>query len=148
MCIALVVSCTWLKGRRIFTPNFFFLFHSQTILKVIKIFVQFPCLRSYRNYFCISFHFPNLLSVLMLAYTFSLLSLFFLVFLHYFSHFFFFVFALARSAVSIFILFNNYFLCCKEIIYVIYFNGVPFHKPYWLPRAPLPHLSKFCVDII
>ena len=31
------------------------------------------------------------------------------------SHFFFFVFALACSALPIFIVFNDYFLCCKEI---------------------------------
>ena len=35
-----------------------------------------------------------------------------------FSHFFLFVFALARSALSIFILFNDYLLRCKEIVFV------------------------------
>ena len=77
----------------------------------------------------------------------------FLVFLVYscniFSHFFFFVFALAHSALSIFILYDDYFPCCKEIVsaycladasilfinWVInmYFEGGPFHWPYWLP---------------
>ena len=27
------------------------------------------------------------------------------------------------------------------------FKDGPFHKPYWLPRAPLPHPSEFCVCI-
>ena len=34
-----------------------------------------------------------------------------------FSHFFLFVFALARSALFIFILFNDYFLRCNEIVF-------------------------------
>ena len=34
-----------------------------------------------------------------------------------FSHFFLFVFALARSALSIFILFNDYFLRCNEVVF-------------------------------
>ena len=46
----------------------------------------------------------------------ALLSLFFSrLFLHYFSHLFFLVSALTRSAFSIFILFNDYFLCSKIV---------------------------------
>ena len=54
------------------------------------------------------------LALLMLVCSFSL---FFLVYsCIIFSHLFFLVFALTRSAFSIFILFNDYFLCSKQIV--------------------------------
>ena len=57
------------------------------------------------------------LTLLMLACSFSLLSLFFLVYsCIIFSRLFFLVFALIRSAFSIFILFNDHFLCSKQIV--------------------------------
>ena len=28
---------------------------------------------------------------------------------------------------------------------IIYIKGSPFHKPYWLPWAPLPPPSEFCI---
>ena len=43
-----LVLRTWLKQRRIFTQNVF-LVQLQTSPEVIKIFVQFHCLSSYRN---------------------------------------------------------------------------------------------------
>ena len=46
-----IVSCTWLKERRIFTQTKCFLVQLQTSLEVIEIFVQFHCLSSYRNDF-------------------------------------------------------------------------------------------------
>ena len=40
------------------------------------------------------------------------------LFLHYFfSHLFFFIFALTHSALSILILFNDYFLCSREFVH-------------------------------
>ena len=57
------------------------------------------------------------LTLLMIVGSFSLLSLFFLVYsCIIFSHLFFLVFALIRSAFSIFILFNDHFLCSKQIV--------------------------------
>ena len=63
------------------------------------------------------FWFPDWLPVLILVCTFSLLPPFFSSYFCIF--FFFFVSARARSALSFFILFNDYFLCCKEI-YILY----------------------------
>ena len=58
----------------------------------------------------------GVLLLLMLVCSFSRLSLFFSrLFLHYFSHFFFFVFALARSALCIFMLFNDIFYVVKKL---------------------------------
>ena len=57
------------------------------------------------------------LTLLMLVCSFSLLALFFLVYsCIIFPHLFFLVFALIRSAFSIFILFNDHFLCSKQIV--------------------------------
>lgn len=86
------------------------------------------------------------------------------IFALFFSHFFFSFCTLACSALSIFILFNDYFLCNKEIIVCVYvnvlpmpvifcviiksyiFKGGPYHKPYLPPwLATLPHLSDFHV---
>ena len=61
--------------------------------------------------------YKHTLALLMLVCSFSLLSLFFLVYsCIIFSHLFFLVFALTRSAFSIFILFNDHFLCSKQIV--------------------------------
>ena len=71
----------------------------------------FPTVCTLIGYFEVTQH------LTMLVCSFSLLSLFFSrLFLHYFSHLFFLVFALTRSAFSIFILFNDYFLCSKQIV--------------------------------
>ena len=43
-----LVARTWLKEQRIFTQNVF-LVDAQTILEVIKVFVQFHLLSPYRN---------------------------------------------------------------------------------------------------
>ena len=43
-----LVARTWLKEQRIFTQNVF-LVDAQTILEVIKVFVQFHPLSPYRN---------------------------------------------------------------------------------------------------
>ena len=62
--------------------------------------------------------FKHSLFLLMPVCSFSPFSLFFLVYSYIIlSHFFFrFNFALTRSAISIFILLNDYFLCSKEIV--------------------------------
>ena len=61
--------------------------------------------------------YKHTIGLLMLVCKFSLLSLFFLIYsCIIFSHLFFLVFALTRSAFSIFILFNDYFLCSKHFL--------------------------------
>ena len=63
--------------------------------------------------------YKHILFLLMIVCSFSLLSLFFFSFilaLFYLIFFFRFNFALTRSAISIFILLNDYFLCSKEIV--------------------------------
>ena len=63
--------------------------------------------------------YKHTLFLLMIVSSFSLLSLFFFSFilaLFYLIFFFRFNFALTRSAISIFILLNDYFLCSKEIV--------------------------------
>ena len=79
------------------------------------------------------------------------------IFTLFFLHFFFSFCTLAFSALSIFILFNDYFLCNKEIIVCVYvnvlpmpvfsvisksyiFKGGPYHKPYLPPWLKLPYL--------
>ena len=54
--------------------------------------------------------------VLILVCSFSLLSLFLLVYSYIVFLLFLVCFAVARSSVCIFILFNDYFVCCKEIV--------------------------------
>ena len=83
----------------------------------LKLRMPLLLLRSILNLSHFSWY-KHTLFLLMIVSSFSLLSLFF--FLVYscilVSHLLFLVFALTRSAFSIFILFNDYFLCSKEIV--------------------------------
>ena len=84
----------------------------------LKLRMPLLLLRSILNLSHFSWY-KHTLFLLMIVSSFSLLSLFFFSFilaLFYLIFFFRFNFALSRSAISIFILLNDYFLCSKEIV--------------------------------